>query len=44
MTQSEKAEQFRALHRGPAPLVLPNVWDAASVYRVTKCSRRWAES
>ena len=30
MTQAEKAEQFRALHRGPVPLVLPNVWDAAS--------------
>jgi hypothetical protein len=36
MTQSVKAEQFRALHRGPAPLVLPNVWDAASVCRVTR--------
>jgi 2-methylisocitrate lyase-like PEP mutase family enzyme len=24
------AEQLRALHRGPEPLVLPNVWDAAS--------------
>jgi 2-methylisocitrate lyase-like PEP mutase family enzyme len=30
MTQSELAEQLRALHRGPAPLVLPNVWDVAS--------------
>jgi 2-methylisocitrate lyase-like PEP mutase family enzyme len=30
MTQSQKAEQFLALHHGPAPLVLPNAWDAAS--------------
>jgi 2-methylisocitrate lyase-like PEP mutase family enzyme len=28
--QTEKAIQFRQLHRGPAPLVLPNVWDVAS--------------
>jgi 2-methylisocitrate lyase-like PEP mutase family enzyme len=28
--QSEKAIQFRQLHRGPAPLILPNVWDVAS--------------
>jgi 2-methylisocitrate lyase-like PEP mutase family enzyme len=30
MSQAEKAEQFRALHRGPSILVLPNAWDAAS--------------
>jgi len=29
-TQSEKAELFRALHRGPEILVLPNVWDCVS--------------
>ena len=29
-TQAEKAEIFRALHRGPEILVLPNVWDCAS--------------
>lgn len=29
-TQAEKAEVFRALHRGPEILVLPNVWDCAS--------------
>jgi 2-methylisocitrate lyase-like PEP mutase family enzyme len=28
--QTEKAAQFRQLHRGPLPLVLPNVWDVAS--------------
>jgi 2-methylisocitrate lyase-like PEP mutase family enzyme len=26
----EKAERFRALHRGPPPLVLPNAWDVPS--------------
>ena len=26
----EKAEAFRALHRGPRPLVLPNAWDVPS--------------
>ena len=30
MNQTEKAILFRQLHRGPAPLVLPNVWDVAS--------------
>jgi 2-methylisocitrate lyase-like PEP mutase family enzyme len=30
MTPSQKAERFLALHHGPAPLVLPNAWDAAS--------------
>lgn len=28
--QTEKAMQFRQLHRGPAALLLPNVWDVAS--------------
>ena len=28
--QTEKAEMFRALHRGPEILVLPNAWDCAS--------------
>jgi 2-methylisocitrate lyase-like PEP mutase family enzyme len=28
--QTEKAMQFRQLHRGPPVLVLPNVWDVAS--------------
>ncbi|HYA54692.1 MAG TPA: isocitrate lyase/phosphoenolpyruvate mutase family protein [Thermoplasmata archaeon] len=29
-TQVEKAEAFRALHRGPRPFVLPNAWDVPS--------------
>jgi len=29
-TQAEKAEMFRALHRGPQILVLANAWDCAS--------------
>lgn len=29
-TQKEKAARLRQLHHGPAPLVLPNAWDAAS--------------
>jgi 2-methylisocitrate lyase-like PEP mutase family enzyme len=29
-TQTEKAELFRSLHRGPEILVLPNAWDCAS--------------
>src|SRR3979409_1098855 len=33
---AEAAEQLRALHRGPAPLVLPNVWDAASARGVVE--------
>src|SRR5438445_13625161 len=28
--QSDKAERFRALHRGEKILVLPNAWDVAS--------------
>ncbi|MET0274212.1 MAG: isocitrate lyase/phosphoenolpyruvate mutase family protein [Phenylobacterium sp.] len=31
MDQKSKAEAFRALHKGPDILVLPNGWDAASV-------------
>jgi 2-methylisocitrate lyase-like PEP mutase family enzyme len=30
VTPKAKAERFRALHAGPAPLVLPNAWDVAS--------------
>ncbi len=30
MNQTEKAILFRQLHRGPSPLVLPNVWDVSS--------------
>ena len=29
-TQQAKAESFRAMHRGPGILLLPNAWDAAS--------------
>jgi len=29
-TQAEKAEQFLALHQGPAPLLMPNPWDIGS--------------
>jgi 2-methylisocitrate lyase-like PEP mutase family enzyme len=29
-TQAEKAERFRALHRGPGAFVIPNPWDAGS--------------
>jgi 2-methylisocitrate lyase-like PEP mutase family enzyme len=29
-TQTEKAEQFLALHHGPAPLLMPNAWDRGS--------------
>jgi 2-methylisocitrate lyase-like PEP mutase family enzyme len=29
-TQTERAERFRALHNGPAPLLLPNPWDVGS--------------
>src|SRR5450755_4988969 len=28
--QSNKAAQFRQLHRGPGVLILPNAWDVAS--------------
>lgn len=30
LTQQSKAESFRAMHRGPGILLLPNAWDAAS--------------
>src|SRR3981081_2808225 len=30
------AEQLRALHSGPEPLVLPNAWDAASAKAVAE--------
>jgi len=30
MTQHAKATALQALHRGPAPFLLPNVWDAGS--------------
>lgn len=33
-TTAERAEQLRALHRGPALLVLANAWDAASARAV----------
>lgn len=29
-SQSERAEQFLALHRGPEPLLIPNPWDLGS--------------
>ena len=28
--QQHKTQRFRALHEGPAPLVIPNVWDGGS--------------
>jgi 2-methylisocitrate lyase-like PEP mutase family enzyme len=30
VTQTEKAERFRALHEGPGAFVIPNPWDVAS--------------
>ena len=30
MTQTEKANRFRALHQGPGAFVMPNPWDAGS--------------
>jgi 2-methylisocitrate lyase-like PEP mutase family enzyme len=30
MTQSEKADRFRALHEGPGAFVIPNPWDVGS--------------
>src|ERR1043166_8028182 len=30
VTQSEKANRFRALHEGPAIFVIPNPWDIGS--------------
>jgi 2-methylisocitrate lyase-like PEP mutase family enzyme len=32
----ERAERLRALHQGPEPLVLPNVWDVASALAVER--------
>ena len=29
-TQEEKATRFLSLHRGPAPLLIPNPWDLGS--------------
>lgn len=29
-TQAEKADRFRALHRGPGAFIIPNPWDAGS--------------
>jgi 2-methylisocitrate lyase-like PEP mutase family enzyme len=29
-SQTDKAIQFRELHRGPGALILPNAWDVAS--------------
>ena len=30
ITQAEKAERFRALHKGPGAFVIPNPWDVGS--------------
>src|ERR1044071_7896153 len=30
LTQREKAERFRVLHRGPGAFVIPNPWDVGS--------------
>src|SRR4051812_13516454 len=30
VVQSEKADRFRALHRGPGAFLMPNPWDAGS--------------
>src|SRR5438067_224560 len=35
-TQREKAERLRALHHGPAILVLPNAWDVAGAVLFTQ--------
>jgi 2-methylisocitrate lyase-like PEP mutase family enzyme len=36
MDLKEAAEQLRALHSGPEPLVLPNAWDAATAKAVAE--------
>src|SRR5258708_27598706 len=36
MDLKKAAEQLRALHSGPAPLVLPNAWDAATAKAVAE--------
>ncbi|MFC0625058.1 isocitrate lyase/PEP mutase family protein [Kribbella deserti] len=33
---SELSQRFRALHHGPGPLILPNVWDAVSARAVAE--------
>jgi 2-methylisocitrate lyase-like PEP mutase family enzyme len=33
---AERAEALRALHHGPAPLILPNAWDVASALAVER--------
>ncbi|MBB4175334.1 isocitrate lyase/PEP mutase family protein [Sulfitobacter noctilucicola] len=40
MNQGEKAEVFRALHQRGTPLVLWNVWDAASTKAVTQAGAK----
>lgn len=35
-TQTEKAQQFRELHRGPNAFVMPNPWDTASARALAK--------
>ncbi len=35
-TQHEKAEQFRALHQGPAAFVIANAWDGGSARMLAK--------
>ncbi len=35
-TQREKAEQFRALHRGPGAFVIANAWDGGSARMLAK--------
>jgi 2-methylisocitrate lyase-like PEP mutase family enzyme len=34
MTQRDRAERLRQLHRGPEPLLLPNAWDVGSAREV----------
>lgn len=36
MALAERAERLRALHHGPAPLILPNAWDVASALAVER--------
>jgi 2-methylisocitrate lyase-like PEP mutase family enzyme len=40
MTQSAKAEQFRALHDGPGTFVIPNPWDAGTARMLTALGAR----
>ena len=35
VSQSTKAERFRALHEGPAAFVIPNPWDAGTARILT---------